>query len=102
MNRVDTEWSKAMKEHPTTSTSREFTIVARPASSIEVDPRAGLNRNRSALIASTPEESLVVDDRCGLTPAQAVEGKLMNLLRNDSLGLSHLQLRGVVRGRRES
>jgi hypothetical protein len=91
-----------MQEHPTRSTSREFTIVARPANSIEVDPRAELNRNRSALIASVPEESLVVDDRCSLTPAQAVEGKLMNLLRNDSLGLSQLQLRGVTRGRHES
>ena len=91
-----------MKEHRTTSTSREFTIAARPAGSIDGDHRAELTRTRSLLIASVPEESLVVDDRCGLTPAQAVEGKLMNLLKNDSLRVSHLQLRGVVRGRCES
>jgi hypothetical protein len=91
-----------MKEHQAASTSREFTITARPAGTIDGDHRAGLTRNRSLLIASIPEESLVVDDRCGLSPAQAVEGKLMNLLRNDSLPVSHLQLRGLVRGRCES
>jgi hypothetical protein len=102
MNPVDTERIEIMKEHRTPSTNREFTLSARPAGSLETDHRAGLNRTRSVLIAAVPEESLVVDDRCGLTPAQAVEGKLMNLLRNDTLRVSHLQLRGVIRGRCES
>jgi hypothetical protein len=91
-----------MRDHKTTSTSREFTITAKPTISIDDDPRAGLIRNRASLLAVMPEESLVIDDRCGLTPAQAVEGKLLNLLRNESLPVSHLQLRGMVRGRCES
>ncbi|HMB08073.1 MAG TPA: hypothetical protein VKP69_30630 [Isosphaeraceae bacterium] len=91
-----------MRDHETTPTSREFTNTAQPTISIDGDPRAGLVLNRASLLAAMPEESLVVDDRSGLTPAQAVEGKLLNLLRNESLSVSHLQLRGMVRGRCES
>jgi len=90
-----------MKEHQSPSSRRDFTISARPAVSVDGDHRGGLIRGRSTFLAP-PEESLVVDSRCGLTPAQAVEGKLMNLLRNDSLPVSHLQLRGLVRGRCEA
>ena len=91
-----------MRDHKTTSTSREFTVTAKATISIDGEPRAGLIRNRVSLLAAMPEESLVVDDRCGLTPAQAVEGKLLNLLRTESLPVSHLQLRGIARGRCES
>jgi hypothetical protein len=91
-----------MRDHMTTSSSREFTITANPTISIDGDHRAGLIRNQASLLAALPEESLVVDDRCGFTPAQAVEGKLLNLLCDESLPVSHLQLRGMVRGRCES
>ena len=49
-----------------------------------------------------PEESLVVDDRSSLTPAQMVENKLINRLRESSLPVSHLQMRGLVRNRYEA
>jgi hypothetical protein len=51
---------------------------------------------------SLPEESMVVDDRSHLTPAQMVENKLINRLRESSLPVSHLQMRGLVRNRYES
>ncbi len=48
---------------------------------------------------SSPDESLVIDDRSNLTPAQMVESKLINRLRESSLPVSHLQMRGLVRNR---
>ncbi len=45
------------------------------------------------------EEVLVVDDRAGLSPAQAVENKLSRMLRETSLPVSHLQMRGMLRAR---
>ena len=56
----------------------------------------------SRFAVSLPEESLVVDDRSNLTPAQAVENKLINRLKESSLPVSHLQMRGLVRNRFES
>jgi hypothetical protein len=52
--------------------------------------------------SSLPEESMVVDDRSHLTPAQMVENKLINRLRESSLPVSHLQMRGLVRNRYEA
>ena len=49
-----------------------------------------------------PEESMVVDDRSHLTPAQMVENKLITRLRESSLPVSHLQMRGLVRNRFEA
>ena len=51
---------------------------------------------------SLPEESLVIDDRSNLTPAQVVETKLINRLRESSLPVSHLQMRGLVKNRYEA
>ena len=53
-------------------------------------------------VSSLPEESLVVDDRSHLTPAQMVENKLINRLKESSLPVSHLQMRGLVRNRYEA
>jgi hypothetical protein len=53
-------------------------------------------------VSALPEESLVVDDRSHLTPAQAVENKLMSRLKESSLPVSHLQMRGLVKKRYES
>jgi len=88
-----------MKEYKSPKSRRELTLTARSIVSGEIDLRGATTRTRSTLLASVAEESLIVDDRCGLTPAQAVEGKLMNLLRDESLPVSQLQLRGLVRGR---
>jgi len=51
---------------------------------------------------SLPEESIVIDDRSHLSPAQMVENKLVNRLRESSLPVSHLQMRGLVRNRYEA
>jgi hypothetical protein len=56
----------------------------------------------SRFAVSLPEESLVVDDRSSLTPAQMVENKLINRLKESSLPVSHLQMRGLVRNRYEA
>ncbi len=56
----------------------------------------------SRFAVSLPEESLVVDDRSHLTPAQMVENKLITRLKESSLPVSHLQMRGLVRNRYEA
>ena len=53
-------------------------------------------------VSSLPEESMVIDDRSHLTPAQMVENRLINRLRESSLPVSHLQIRGLVRNRYEA
>jgi hypothetical protein len=45
------------------------------------------------------EECLVVDDRASVRPAEVVETKLTRLLKDASLPVSHLQLRGLLRAR---
>jgi hypothetical protein len=56
----------------------------------------------SRFAVTLPEESMVVDDRSHLTPAQMVENKLINRLKESSLPVSHLQMRGLVRNRYEA
>jgi hypothetical protein len=45
------------------------------------------------------EETLVVDARATLGPAQMVERKLLALLRDKVLPVSHLRMRNMVRRR---
>ena len=60
-------------------------------------------RNLASRFASTlPEESLVIDDRSKISPAQMVENKLVNRLKELSMSVSHLQMRGLVRNRFEA
>ena len=47
----------------------------------------------------TAEESLVVDARSGLSPAQVVETKLTRVLKEATMPISHLQMRGLLRSR---
>lgn len=49
-----------------------------------------------------PEDSLVVDDRSAMTPAKMVEDKLVHRLKELSMPVSHLQMRGLVRNRFEA
>ena len=51
------------------------------------------------LTTSPREEALVVDERTSVRPAQAVENKLMRMIKNASLPVSHLQMRGLLRSR---
>jgi hypothetical protein len=45
------------------------------------------------------EEVLVVDERTELRPAWVIEDKLTRLLRNSSLPVSFLLMRGILRTR---
>src|SRR4051794_13960834 len=63
---------------------------------------AGARPQATRFAVPLPEESLVVDDRSHLTPAQMVETKLISRLRESSLPVSHLQMRGLVRARYEA
>jgi hypothetical protein len=45
------------------------------------------------------EEALIVDERAELRPAQVVESKLTRMLKDASLPVSHLQMRGLLRSR---
>ena len=68
-------------------------------------PAAALTATRSlaSRFASTlPEESLVIDDRSQVSPAQMVENKLVSRLKELSMSVSHLQMRGLVRNRFEA
>lgn len=48
------------------------------------------------------DEVIVIDEKSGLTPSQAVENRLVALLRETSLPVSHLKIRGLMgRGRRD-
>ncbi len=76
------------------SLSSENIVNSQPAPSARPLP--------SRFTSSVPEESLVVDDRSHLTPAQMVETKLINRLKESSLPVSHLQMRGLVRNRYHS
>jgi hypothetical protein len=44
-------------------------------------------------------EELIVDDRSAISPAQMVENKLTRMLKDASLPVSHLQMRGILRSR---
>ncbi len=58
--------------------------------------------SRFAVTLPEESESLVVDDRSHLTPAQIVETRLISRLKESSLPISHLQMRGLVRARYEA
>lgn len=58
-------------------------------------------RMRMPRPSAVPEETLVADERLSQTPAQAVESKLLSRLQGASLPVSQMQLRGLVRGRRD-
>jgi len=90
----------------TVSATEEASLLA-STRTLESGTHEGLRKDRESdgrargrLAASAPEEeSLVIDDRSGLTPAQMVESKLMSLLQGATLPVSHLQMRGLLRGR---
>lgn len=45
------------------------------------------------------DEALIIDERAHLRPAQVVESKLTRMLKDASLPVSHLQMRGLLRSR---
>ena len=68
-----------------------------------IDARSKRSRNRLESIdrptLGCREEALVVDERSHVRPAQAVENKLTRMLKDASLPVSHLQMRGLLRSR---
>ncbi|WP_435007860.1 hypothetical protein P12x_005124 [Tundrisphaera lichenicola] len=90
-----------MKDHQTMKiavASKDGTRYASNPVNADVPTRPLASR----FAVSQPEESLVVDDRSLLTPAQMVETKLISRLRESSLPVSHLQMRGLVKARYEA
>jgi hypothetical protein len=77
-----------------------------PAASRAVELHKGRNRLEMVEVPSLGVredvlvvEALVVDERIALRPAQVVESKLTRLLKDSSLPVSHLQMRGLLRMR---
>jgi hypothetical protein len=68
-----------------------------------IDTRSRRSRSRLESIDRATlgcrEEALVVDERSNVRPAQAVESKLTRMLKDASLPISHLQMRGLLRSR---
>ncbi len=54
------------------------------------------------LLDGISDEAMIVDERSRLTPAQMVETKLLSRLKDSSLKVSHLQMRGLSRYRGQS
>ena len=52
-----------------------------------------------ARFGTASDEDVVIDERSELTPSQAVENRLVALLRESSVPVSHLQIRSLLRGR---
>jgi hypothetical protein len=69
--------------------------------SVEVRSKRSRNRLESIdrPILAGREEALVVDERSNVRPAQMVESKLTRMLKDASLPISHLQMRGILRSR---
>ena len=59
----------------------------------------GRGTDRFTLETVSSEEVLVIDDRSELSPAQAVEDRLSRMLREATMPISHLQMRGILRTR---
>lgn len=62
-----------------------------------------LDRFATPRLCAATDEVIAVDERSELTPSQAVENRLVALLKEASLPVSHLQVRRglMVRGRRD-
>lgn len=86
----------------------EFVTTSSPRTLLSTDSKAVSDHGSrvsgrldlGGLSASAPsDETLVVDDRSGLSPAQLVETKLTRRLKEATLPVSHLQMRGLLRKR---
>jgi len=82
----------------TDSPMRLSTAVCSRSDLLDVITTAS-DRREAVRCPQTSEESLVVDARSALSPAQMVENKLTRILRDASLPVSHLQMRGLLRNR---
>lgn len=87
--------------HFTTGNEMSF-ITSSWMSKTSAENRLADDSDRFALsrLDAASDEVVVVDERSTLRPSQAVENRLVDLLRGGSLPVSHLHLRGLMqRGR---
>jgi hypothetical protein len=70
-----------------------------PAGSAEPRLPEVVDRFASTPLQAANDEVVFIDERSELKPSQAVENRLVALLREASLPVSHLQMRGLIRGR---
>ncbi len=91
-----------MNSNPSTYLKPENGMPFAPSSWTSPRQADEANRFPGPRFSVAADEVVVVDKRSGLSPSQAVEDRLIALLRDSSLPMSHLRLRGVVRGRRDS
>ena len=70
-----------------------------PAVSAEPRRSEVVDRFANTSVQQANDEVVFIDERSELTPSQAVEDRLVALLRGASLPVSHLQRRGLLRGR---
>jgi len=54
---------------------------------------------RDGASASNSEETLIIDSRSNLRPAQAVEDKLISLLKSEAVPVSHAHMTALFKGR---
>jgi len=52
-----------------------------------------------AEVAQGHDEALIIDARSSVSPAQMVENKLSRMLKDTSMPVSHLQMRGLLKSR---
>ena len=91
MNQSDSVLSPALKSSRSVGGAGSIDVRhARARSRFESLERSSLGSR---------EEALIVDERVGLRPAQVVESKLSRMLKDASLPVSHLQMRGLLRSR---
>jgi hypothetical protein len=83
--------------------SRRTSLGRSAEASGSAESHSGRSHVRAATIdrltSSPREEALVVDERSAVRPAQVVENKLMRMIKNASLPVSHLQMTGLLRSR---
>jgi hypothetical protein len=90
---------QSVEDYMALRTNRGASHGPRVSDLLGAETKSGSHRQRPSRLVPVVDETLIVDDRSELTPAQAVEDKLVSLLRDTSLPVSHLQSRGILRGR---
>ena len=80
---------------------RERDMLGKDRAVIQLSPRkTRTGVGRRGHYRTEPEEALILDERAELRPSQWVERKLVALLSDALLPISHIRLASVVRGRR--
>ena len=69
---------------------RSMSIVSVRATRFEASEQSSLGPR---------DEALIVDERAHLRPAQVIESRLTRMLKDASLPVSHLQMRGLLQSR---